>query len=464
MAATKRMTEGSPTRLLLLFSLPLMLGNVFQQLYTVVDTAIVGQALGVGALASLGSADWMNWFVLGVIQGFAQGFSIRMAQCFGARDEQGLSRAIGMTAVLAAGISVLLLAVCEAAAVPVLRLLKTEPEAMDGAVTYLRVMYAGIPVIMAYNVLASVLRSLGDSRTPLVAMVAASGVNIGLDLLFVVGFPFGIAGAAAATVIAQLGAAGVCLAAVLRLSSVRLTRRDFRPSLPLTGSLLALGFPIALENAVIAVGGMVVQSVVNRYGVLFVAGFTATNKLYGILEIAAVSFGYAVTTYVGQNLGAGDFGRIRRGMRSAAVLGLLTSGVITGLMFLGGRALVGLFISGTPDEVAASTKVAVHYLSLMSSCLAVLYLLYVFRSGLQGLGNALMPMASGIAEFVMRIGVALLLPLVWGQEGIYYAEVAAWLGATALLIPAYFVCERRLERRVGASGKEKSYESIAGGG
>ena len=454
MAKTERiqnMTQGAPARLIFTFAIPLMLGNVFQQLYTVVDTAIVGQALGVNALAALGAADWLNWLVLGVIQGFAQGFSIYMAQRFGADDVEGLNRSIGATISIAAAISVILLVLSQVTMDPILRAMNTPEEVIGGAFTYLRIMFAGIPIIMAYNVLASILRALGDSKTPLYAMLIASVINIALDLLFVMVFHWGIAGAVIATVIAQLFAGLYCLRAVLRIHIIRLKKEYFLPDPAMARRLLGLGLPVAAQNMIIAVGGMVVQSVVNRYGVLFVAGFTATNKLYGILEIAATSFGYAVTTYVGQNLGAGLLGRIKKGLHSAPWIALLTSAVITAAMLLLGRFAVALFISGTPEEVALSTEVAVHYLNIMSLCLSVLYMLHIYRSALMGLGDTVMPMVSGIVEFLMRIGVAIFLPALMGQEGIFYAEVAAWAGAAVLLVATYFVRMKKLAREIPAA-------------
>lgn len=329
---------------------------------------------------------------------------------------------------------------------PILRAMNTPEEVIGGAFTYLRIMFAGIPIIMAYNVLASILRALGDSRTPLYAMLIASVINIVLDLVFVMVFHWGIAGAVVATVIAQLFAGLYCLRAVLRVHIIKPKKEYFLPDPVMARRLLGLGLPVAAQNMIIAVGGMVVQSVVNRYGVLFVAGFTATNKLYGILEIAATSFGYAVTTYVGQNLGGGLLGRIKKGLHSATWIALLTSAVITAAVLLLGRFAVALFISGTPEEVALSTEVAVHYLNIMSICLSVLYMLHIYRSALMGLGDTVMPMASGIVEFLMRIGVAIFLPALMGQEGIFYAEVAAWAGAAVLLVATYFVRMKKLAR------------------
>lgn len=443
----QNMTQGVPAKLIFSFAIPLMLGNVFQQFYTVVDTAIVGQALGVHALAAIGAADWLNWLVLGMVQGFAQGFSIYMAQRFGADDHEGLNRSIGATVSLAAVISVVLLAISQVTMKPVLMMMNTPQEVLGGALIYLRIMFAGIPIIMAYNVLASILRALGDSKTPLYAMVAASVLNIVLDLLFVMAFHWGIAGAVVATVLAQLFAAVYCLRAVMKIRIIKLKKEYLLPERFMARRLLGLGMPVALQNMIIAVGGMVVQTVVNRYGVLFVAGFTATNKLYGILEIAATSFGYAVTTYVGQNLGARLLERIRKGMWSATWLALLVSAIITVFAFVCGRPMVSMFISGTPEEVAFSTDVAVYYLRVMAAFLSVLYMLHIYRSALMGLGDTVTPMVSGVMEFIMRIAVALILPVLMGQDGIYYAEIAAWAGAAVVLVITYFVRFNRLQKK-----------------
>ena len=437
----RNMTQGSPLRLIITFALPLMAGNVFQQLYTVVDTAVVGQVVGVGALASLGAADWLNWMVLGIIQGLTQGFSILMAQNFGAEDHRGLSRSSVTLCVISAAV---LLLGSQLAAEPVLRLLNTPADIMDGALLYLRIVFGGIPVIMAYNLLASILRALGDSKTPLYAMIVAALINVVLDLLFVMGFHWGIAGAAAATVIAQFFSSVYCFRNVRRITIIRLEKGDLKPTRELTGILMKLASPIALQNAIISVGGMVVQAVINRYGMLFIAGFTATNKLYGILEIAATSYGYAVTSYVGQNLGGGLVGRIKQGMRAATLVALGTSAVIAGAMLLFGHFFLRLFISGTPEEIDTSMQIAYHYLAIMSVCLPILYMLHIYRSALMGLGDTVVPMLSGFAEMAVRIAVALFLPMLMGQEGIFFAEVGAWTAAAILLVAAYFVRIHRL--------------------
>ena len=448
------MTQGHPTRLLLMFALPLMVGNVFQQLYTVVDTAVVGQFVGVGALASLGAADAPNWGVLGIIQGLTQGFSILMAQHFGAKDYRELSRAVSGSITLCVVFGVLLAVGGQLWALPILRLLNTPSDVLGGAVLYLRIVYGGIPAIMAYNFLAAILRALGDAKTPLYAIVVAALMNVVLDLLFVVGFHWGIAGAAIATVISQVASAVYCYLNVRRIHFIQVRREDLRPGRQLSWELLKLGFPIALQNAIIAVGSMVVQFVINGFGMLFLAGFTATNKLYGLLEIAAASYGFAVTSYVGQNLGARLVDRIKKGMRSALAIAVITSVIIGAAMLVFGRLILSLFISGDPGEVEASLQIAFHYLSIMAVCLPILYLLYIYRSGLMGLGDTVVPMLSGFAEMVVRMGVVLLLPIWMGQEGVYYAEVGAWTAAAVILAAAYYVRIGNIARRKGFARQE----------
>lgn len=446
------MTEGRPALLIFSFALPLMVGNIFQQLYTVVDTMVVGKALGVSALAALGAADWLNWMMLGIIQGLTQGFGILMAQEFGAGRYDSLRKSVGNAAILSVLASILLLGIGQLVAYPVLSLLQTPPEILPNTLLYLRIMYLGVPIVMAYNLLASVLRAMGDSKTPLHAMIVAAVTNIALDLLFVLGFHLGIAGAAAATLIAQLISSLFCLYHIRKIELLRLTASDFRlqeKRLPMR--LLMLGFPMAFQNAIISIGGMIVQFVVNGFGVIFIAGFTATNKLYGVLEVAAISYGYSMVTYAGQNLGAGRPGRIRKGVKSAIRIALLTSLIIALLMLFGGKMILSWFISGTPEEFGQTLQIAYYYLSIMSVGLPVLYILHITRSAIQGMGNTVLPLVSGIAEFVMRALTAIVLPMLIGENGIFYAEIMAWTGATVILVISYFAVIQRVEHSLFAS-------------
>lgn len=442
-AQVRDMTKGSPAKLILFFAVPLMLGNIFQQLYTMVDTIVVGQIAGVQALAALGAVEWIMWMVLGVSTGITQGFSILISQHYGAKKWDALKKTVAHSYLLTAMTAILLLIVSQLTARWILVFLNTPDNIIGMSLIYLRIVFCGIPIVAAYNILASVLRALGNSRTPLIAMIIASFINVILDILFVAVLHWGVAGAALATVIAQTFSAFYCFLVVRKIEIVHTCREDFAKIPGLNRKLFALGAPILFQDVIISVGGLAVQFVINGYGFLFVAGFTATNKLYGVLEMAAISYGYAIVSYVGQNLGAGEIRRIKKGVRASTVLAFFTSAVISILMFLFGKILLSMFISGNPEQAGQVLAIAWHYLSVMASCLCILYFLYVYRSALQGLGNTMIPMLSGIVEFFVRVGVALLLPRLIGQNGIFYAEIAAWTGAVILLVSSYYVSIRK---------------------
>lgn len=441
------MTKGHPAALLIRFALPLMFGNIFQQLYTVVDTAIVGKGVGIEALAALGTVDWLNWMFLAICQGFTQGFAVRMSQKFGEGDTEGLKRAIAVSARLSVYIAVIALIVAEAGLPLFLKLLREPDNLMPYAKTYSGIILAGIPAMMYYNYCASVLRAVGDSKTPLIAMIIAALTNIGLDCIAVFWLNWGIAGAAVATVLAQCLAGAVCMIKMLRSPQLRFEKRHMAKDPALVKALMALGTPLAAQFVIIAVGGMAVQSVVNRFETSFIAGYTATNKLYGILEIAAVSYGFAVTTYTGQNFGAALWKRIRKGTNWAVVLSILTSMLIAGCMIAFGRTITMWFIdTKIPEEAVAAGNVAYRYLCFMSLALPILYLLHVYRAALQGVGNAKIPLWSGIVEFFIRVGASVVVGITLWQDGIFWGEIGAWLGAAILLAAAYYYLAAKLEK------------------
>ena len=442
MAHTRDMTRGSPSGHIVFFALPLMLGNVFQQLYTATDAAIVGQFAGVTSLGAVGSADWPLWLWFSMIVGFMQGFSILIAQRFGAGNAAGLRRATAMTILLGAGIALFFSVAGIAAVRPLLRLLHTDQLVFEMAADYLFILFGGIGVTALFNLLTALLRAVGNSRAPLFAMVAAALINIGLDLLFVVCFRWGVKGAAGATVIAQGAASVFCLFSVRKLETLRPARADFRIHWGDVGMLFHLALPMAFQNGLIALGGMAVQRVVNQLGFHYVAGFTATNKLYGAFEMAAVSYGYAVTTYAGQNLGARNYARIRRGVNRALAIATVTSVAMSGAMYLFGESILSLFIEQSADPKIM--EIATRYLFTMAATLSILYYLHVYRSALQGMGDTVMPMVSGFAECAMRVGAAWILTRSVGARGIFYAEPMAWAGATVILVIAYYLRQSRL--------------------
>ena len=438
------MTQGKPARLIMAFALPMMAGNVCQQLYTIVDGAFVGRFAGIDALAAVGAADWLCWLFLGVVMGYTQGFSVLISQRFGAQDENGVRRTAAQSVLLTALISFGVIVLSQTLMAPVLRALGTPEDIFPQAVLYLRIIMCGVPIYAAYNVMAAMLRAVGDSKSPLYAMLIASFVNIALDGLFVIVFRWGVAGAAAATLIAQGSAALYCLTLVRRMPALRFGKEDLKWDGALARRLISLGSPTAAQNVIIGLGGMVVQRVINGYGSVFIAGFTATNKLYGIMEMAAVSYGAAIAAYVGQNYGAGKKERLKNGVRSGVVMALVTSCAIALGLFLAGRPVLSLFVDPNAAQREEVLSVALRYLHFMLAGLFILYLLYVYRSALQGMGDTMTPMLSGGAEMVMRIGVALLLPMWLGQDGIFFAEPAAWLGAEVLLMVTYYRTIKKL--------------------
>ena len=426
MARVTDMTHGRPIRLILLFSLPLMLGSVFQQLYTIVDTIIIGRGVGMQALASIGAADWINWLVLWGLQGFTQGFAILAAQEFGAGAYDRLRRVLAMIVKLSCWFGIAVTIISLLLVRPLLTLLHTDPAVFGGAQTYLYVQFGGSLIIIAYNMAAAVLRCLGDSKTPLLAILTASFANIALDLLFVMGFGWGIFGASFATVLAQLIVFLLCLRSLRRLPFVQLAKADWKTDPAILLHLCRLGIPTGLQMSMITLGGMVLQSVLNGFGVVFVAGYTAANKLYGILESASVAFGYAMTAYMGQNRGARNAARI----------------------LLAGKPLLGLFLSTEEAGAADALAVAHRYLMVLMAFLLALFVLQAYRSSLQGLGEMTVPTLSGFAEMLMRMGAALVLPVFIGKSGVFFAEGAAWVCAAALNLVWYYIRIGKIKREM----------------
>ena len=432
------MTQGKPMRLLTVFALPLMFGNLFQQLYTVVDIAVIGRGIGMDALAALGCVDWLNWMMIGIAQGFTQGFSVRIAQKYGEGDQKAMRRFIGQSAILSVVLSLLYLILGQLLLGFVLLLLRVPADLSPMAEVYTRTLLIGAPAVMFFNYCSSVLRAVGDSKTPLKAMIIASILNIILDLIAVFLLDLGIAGAGMATNIAQCTAGVICAVKIYRNPLLRFGKEELRKNIPVLKNLTAIGTPAAAKNVIISAGGMMVQAVVNGFGTGFIAGFTATSKLYGLLEIAAISYGYAITTYVGQNFGAGKPDRIREGIRAAVKLSVATSAVIALIMFVFGRNITGLFISAENPLLAAEAKhIAYTFLCIMATFLPVLYLLYVYLSALQGMGYTGLTLISGILEFMIRTVIALIVGWNGYEMGIFATEVVAWLGAFLYLMAYY---------------------------
>ncbi|NBK93485.1 MATE family efflux transporter [bacterium 1XD21-13] len=440
----KDMTKGNPTRLIFFFALPLILGNLGQQLYMITDTVIVGQGVGLEALAALGATDWIYWLVLWPVQLLTQGFAVLITQNIGEGNEKSIKKSIAMSAILCMVIGSVVSLLFPLLARPLLGLLKTPGDIFNGAHAYVTVMYAGTLIVMAYNMASAVLRAFGDGKTPLIAMIIAAVLNISLDLLLVMGFQWGIVGAAAATIFSQLVAFLYCLLMISKIPAVNMKREDWKPDGLVIKRLLKLGTPLAFSHVAIVIGGIILQFVINGFGSLFIAAFTATNKLYGLLESSATSFGFATSTYMGQNWGARNPERIRMGMRSAVKLATVFSIAISVLMLLFGRYLLMMFISSEDANAPAVLELAYQYLTIMSVTLLILYALHVYRAAIQGMGNTIIPMLAGLLECVGRVSVALLLPKIMGEYGLFFAESTAWLFSAVCVTTAYYAFVRKM--------------------
>ncbi|MDE5717029.1 MAG: MATE family efflux transporter [Lachnospiraceae bacterium] len=433
MKGAKDMTRGNPFGLLFGFAFSMMIGNVFQQLYTFVDAMIVGKYLGVTALAALGATEWLVFVMFGCVQGITQGFSISIAKRFGSHDEEELKRDMGGSILLCLVLSILFTVIGLALCKPALRLLHTPQDMIGMAQIYLRTLYGGVCISFCYNILAAFLRALGDSRTPLIAVSIASVCNIALDFLFVVILHLGVFGAASATLLSQFVSAGYCLWAVGRGGFIMPDLADFVVKPDRVRRLLGLGIPMGLQNVITGLGGVAVQSVVNSFGTIFVAGFTAANKLYGLLETAAVSYSYAVVSYTGQNAGAGDYGRVKKGFGAACVLGILTSGVMSIVMLTFGESILECFLSGEEKVLIETLTVGCTFLKILAAFFWLLYLLYIIRACVQGMGNTLLPMCSSFLQLAMRVGCAFFLTGRIGQAGVFWGEICAWFLADLFL-------------------------------
>ncbi|MBR5470925.1 MAG: MATE family efflux transporter [Oscillibacter sp.] len=419
----------------------------------IVDSVIVGRGVGVEALAAVGASDWVNWMMLWTMQGIALGFSVHIAQAFGARDYAGIRKAAAMLVLLCVVLGVVLTVVGQLMIEPLLRLLRTEELIYGGARLYLRVLFFGNIPVLAYNTAAGVLRCLGDSRSPLISIAVAAVINISLDLLFVMVFHWGIFGAALATVLAQTCALLYCLLVMRRIPELQIRKEDWRVQLNLLQKLCRLGLPLGVQYGTITIGGMVVQFALNRIGFVYVAAFAAVNKLIGIMECTAIAFGSAMTAYMGQNGGARRIDRIDSGIRAVRFLSLVFSSAIGGGMILFGRGLLGWFVSTEELHAAEVIEVAYQYLFVLSFALPSLFLLHAYRSSVQGLGNIKVSAITGAIEIAMRAGLAVTLPRFFGPTGIFFSEFAAWSGAGLFSVVYYYCNIGPIKRRLTANAE-----------
>jgi len=442
MSNIKDMTEGKPLSLMIKFSVPLLISNALQLLFVVADTAIIGRMLGVNAFASIGATGGPHWMVLSMVIGLNQGMSTLMAQRFGAKDTQGLHRAFVTATYLAAAFAVTLGIAAVVICRPLMELLRTPDALIDGSVIYLRWLWAGMPLVFGYNLLAMTLFALGDSKTPLRAMIVATVVNIAFDLILII--PLGIAGVAIASLIAQATAMAFCIRALIKAGVFR--GCGYRFDKESTWPLLRLALPLGFRNSVIEVGGLIVQRYVNEYGTEFVAGVAAAKRMYSLLMIAGGAIEASITTFIAQNFGAKQFKRVKQGIKDGLKLAFASVVVIMAITLPLGRQILGLLIGGDPEQVNAVLDVGVRQLNLLTIGLPFLYLLFLYRAALQGLGNTFIPMMSGFVELGLRIVSVVVLTRILGDWGVLLSDPIAWPFAMILLIISFILVFRRVQK------------------
>lgn len=440
---THDMTTGTPWKLMVAFSVPMLISSLFQQLYSMVDSAIVGRGVGVEALAAIGSTGSLTYFIIGFLMGMTSGFAILFSQNFGAKDFVALRRSF-CGSVRVGGVMCVVFTAASLIFTPqLLQLMNTPPEILEASRTYITVIFAAIPVVLAYDILAAFLRSVGDSKTPLYAMVVSTLVNLALDYLLVIVFPLGVFGAAIATVIAQAVSVVYCYFGVKKTGLLKFEKGDWQPNKRLDGKLFGLGLPLAFQTSVTAIGAIVLQRLVNDLGVLYTAGYTAASRVMYFAEMPGSCLGIAMATYAGQNMGANRIDRIKKGVNQTLPLSAGVNLVLGVVMCLFTRELTSIFAN--PDQLEAILPITTQMMLVQGLMKWILGPLFIYRNALQGMGDTTTAMLSGFLELGMRIGTAYLLVGSLHFLGICIADVSAWVGAEIMLMIVYYCRMHRLK-------------------
>ncbi len=433
MAKTKDLTVGSPLALIIKFALPLMAGNLFQQAYNIVDAAIVGRYLGAPALAAVGASSSVQFLVLGFCTGTMVGFSIPVAQQFGAHDEKNMRRYIFAADILAFAIAAVMTTVCALLCGNILRVMQTPSDIFHEAWVYLLIIFLGIPFIILYNYLSGILRAMGDSKTPFVFLVISTVLNIFLDLIFIIAFGWGVAGAGAATILSQALSGFTCLIYIhLKYEILRIKKEDSTFEMKYYSTLLGMGLPMGLQFSITAVGSMIMQSVNNALGTVFVSAFSAATKIKQFCIAPFQALSAAVSTFASQNYGAHKFDRIKKGFLQGVATGV-TMGVFVGsvLVFFG-RPLSMIFISRDFPEILDASK---QFLRVAGFFYPFLGLLDLSRMTVQGLGYSNRAIFSGVIEMIARITVSFTLVPLFGWTAICFCDQTAWVCASCFIFP-----------------------------
>lgn len=449
------MTNGSPMKLILQFGIPLFFGMLFQQFYSMMDTVIVGKFLGVNALAAVGSTGSINFMIIGFCMGVCNGFAIPVAQQFGAGDYHALRKYVANSAWLTIAFAgVMTVSVC-ALCRQILMWMNTPEDIMGGAYSYIFIIFLGIPVTYLYNMLSGIIRSLGDSKSPLVFLIFSSVLNIALDMVLILVFHMGVAGAAWATVISQAISGIACLIYMMkRFEILKITKEEWRLDGKYAAVLCNMGIPMGLQYSITAIGSVILQTAVNMLGSVAVASIAAASKIGLFFCCPFDAMGSTMATYAGQNVGAGKLERISMGIKSTCVLGLVYSVAAFGALTVFGTTIALLFVDASETLILQNVR---WFLMINSAFFFPLALVNIVRFTIQGMGFSRFAILAGVCEMAARSIVGLGFVPVFGYIAACFASPIAWVCADLFLIPAYLYVMKKMRKMM-----EKEPVSLSG--
>ncbi|MBS6721737.1 MAG: MATE family efflux transporter [Clostridiales bacterium] len=455
---TKDMTEGSPLLLILKFTLPLLAGNLLQQGYNVADAAIVGRFLGTNALAGVGASSSVQFLILGFCIGTCTGFCVPVAQRFGAGDYSTMRRFVFNSFIITAVIAVVLTALCAIFCTQIVELLATPDDIFDDAYIYLLVILLGIPFTLLYNLTSSIMRAVGDSRTPFLFLAFACFANIFLDIFCITTLHWGVAGAAIATITSQLMSGVLCLVYMMKKYPVlHMEKEECHVQGDLVKNLIVMGFPMGLQFSITAIGSMVMQAATNNLGSVYVSANTAASRLKNFTMCPFDAIAAAVSTFCGQNYGAKKMDRIRQGLRQGVLAGIIYGIVIGIVVIVFGRQMSMIFVDGSETAVLDASRDMLFYSGFFYWILGILI---IVRLCVQGLGYSGRAVLSGVVEMIARTVVSILCVPVWGFLAICFTDQAAWVTAVCYIVPMCIYCLKKVEKILGegdADGVQSSH-------
>lgn len=451
-SSTRNLTEGSPFRLIVAFAIPMILGNLFQQLYNFVDSMIVGHFLGVEALAGVGATGSICFLILGFCIGVGSGFAIPVAQKFGAEDYVSLRKYFANALYLSMGFSVILTIIVSLLCRRILVWMQTPEDVIEYSYVYILTLFLAIPITFLYNILAGIIRSVGDSKTPLIFLVISTFINVGLDYVFIAIFDMGVFGAALATVISQLISGILCIVVIVKKFEVlHISGAEWNVDSRYMRKLLVMGLPMGLQYSITAIGSVILQSSVNMLGSLAVAAVTAASKVNMLFLCILDALGASMATYGGQNLGAGRIDRVRKGTFAAVILGISYSIVAFVVVIFVRRPLIEMFVDEPNPQMIDMS--ALHVL-ITTGSLSLLVFVNVLRFLIQGVGYSSFAILAGVFEMIARTVAGLVFIPIFGFIGSCVASPFAWLLADCFLVPAYFYVVRSLDKKLQSKKEE----------